>query len=54
MVVMNKGKVEEMGDSDQIYNQPKTDYTRKLISAIPKGELDDIRASMNRKIKVQA
>ncbi|MBI3511125.1 MAG: ABC transporter ATP-binding protein [Bacteroidetes bacterium] len=49
MVVMNNGKIEEMGDADQIYNQPATEYTQKLIAAIPKGELDDIRASMSRK-----
>ena len=36
MVVMNKGKIEEMGDADDIYNNPKTEYTKKLISAIPK------------------
>jgi peptide/nickel transport system ATP-binding protein len=48
MVVMNKGKIEEMGDSDEIYANPKTDYTRKLISAIPKGDLEDIKASINR------
>jgi peptide/nickel transport system ATP-binding protein len=39
MVVMNQGKIEEMGDADEIYNHPKTEYTRKLISAIPKGEI---------------
>jgi peptide/nickel transport system ATP-binding protein len=49
MVVMNDGKIEEMGDADMIYNDPKTEYTQKLINAIPKGELDDIRASMSRK-----
>jgi peptide/nickel transport system ATP-binding protein len=49
MVVMNEGKIEEMGDADDIYNDPKTAYTQKLINAIPKGELDDIRASMSRK-----
>ncbi|MFL5752391.1 MAG: ABC transporter ATP-binding protein [Bacteroidia bacterium] len=49
MVVMNKGKIEEMGDADQIYNNPKTDYTRKLISSIPKGQLEDIRASIQEK-----
>jgi len=48
MVVMNKGKIEEMGDSDEIYSNPKTEYTRKLISAIPKGDLEDIKASINR------
>ena len=37
MVVMNKGKIEEMGFSDDIYNNPKKEYTQKLIEAIPKG-----------------
>ncbi|HTL81853.1 MAG TPA: ATP-binding cassette domain-containing protein, partial [Bacteroidia bacterium] len=49
MIVMNAGKIEEMGDADQIYNEPATAYTQKLINAIPKGELDDIRASMSQK-----
>jgi peptide/nickel transport system ATP-binding protein len=49
MVVMNKGKVEEMGDADSIYNNPQTDYTKNLIGAIPKGQLDDIKASIERK-----
>lgn len=49
MVVMQSGKIEEMGDADAIYDNPKTEYTQKLINAIPKGELDDIRASMSRK-----
>jgi len=48
MVVMNKGKVEEMGISDDIYNNPQREYTQKLISAIPKGELDDIRRRVER------
>ncbi|MBI9040817.1 ABC transporter ATP-binding protein [Lutibacter sp.] len=37
LVVMNKGKIEEMGDSDLIYKAPKTAYAQKLIDAIPKG-----------------
>ncbi len=49
MLVMNKGKIEEMGDSDQIYSNPQTEYTKKLIGAIPKGELDDIQTSLNKK-----
>ena len=43
MVVMNKGKIEEMGASDEIYNNPQRAYTQKLINAIPKGEIEDIR-----------
>lgn len=37
LVVMNQGKIEEIADADEIYNQPKTKYTQTLISAIPKG-----------------
>jgi len=37
MIVMNKkGKIEQYGECDAIYNDPKTDYTRSLIEAIPK------------------
>lgn len=49
MVVMQEGKIEEMGDADAICDNPQKEYTQKLINAIPKGELDDIRASMSQK-----
>lgn len=35
MIVMNKGKVEEEGFPEIIYNSPKAAYTQKLINAIP-------------------
>ncbi|GAA4268681.1 ABC transporter ATP-binding protein [Hyunsoonleella aestuarii] len=37
LLVMNQGKVEELDDADTIYNNPKKEYTKKLIHAIPKG-----------------
>ena len=37
LVVMNKGKIEELGEADTIYEHPKKEYTQKLIGAIPKG-----------------
>jgi peptide/nickel transport system ATP-binding protein len=49
MVVMQGGRIEEMGDADAICDNPAKEYTKNLINAIPKGELDDIRASMSRK-----
>tara|TARA_Y100000589_G_scaffold75015_3_gene68553 strand:- start:10610 stop:12406 length:1797 start_codon:yes stop_codon:yes gene_type:complete len=49
MVVMQNGKVEEMGDADQIYNHPKTQYTKKLIDAIPEGKLEDIKKNLSEK-----
>ena len=35
IIVMNKGKIEETGTADAIYEKPKTDYTKRLIAAIP-------------------
>jgi peptide/nickel transport system ATP-binding protein len=43
MVVMQNGKIEEMGDADQIYLEAKTQYTRRLISAIPEGRKENIK-----------
>jgi peptide/nickel transport system ATP-binding protein len=42
MVVMNQGKIEEMGFSDEIYYNPQREYTKNLIAAIPKGRMEDI------------
>jgi len=47
MIVMNQGKIEEMGIADDIYIRPERPYTQKLISAIPKGDLEDIKARKN-------
>ena len=37
MMVMNKGKIEEMGYPEDIYHHPKSAYTQQLVNAIPKG-----------------
>ena len=37
LIVMNKGKIEEIGDADELYKSPSKSYTKKLINAIPKG-----------------
>jgi peptide/nickel transport system ATP-binding protein len=37
LMVMNAGKIEEMGEADEIYANPLKGYTKKLIEAIPKG-----------------
>ena len=33
----------------QIYNSPKTEYTNRLIDAIPEGKLEDIKAHLEKK-----
>ena len=44
IAVMNAGRIVEMDTSNELYAQPKDDYTRRLIHAIPTGSLEVIRA----------
>ncbi|RMB59228.1 ABC transporter ATP-binding protein [Dokdonia sinensis] len=37
LVVMQSGKIEELGEADAIYANPQSGYTEKLIGAIPRG-----------------
>ena len=37
ILVMNKGKIEEIGNAEQVYNNPTSNYTKRLIASIPKG-----------------
>ena len=39
MLVMKEGRVVEEGLADEVYQQPKTSYTQKLIEAIPDSSL---------------
>lgn len=36
IMVMNKGKIEEQGLSEEVYSNPKSAYTQRLIASIPK------------------
>ena len=49
IIVMKDGKIEEEGLADEIYANPKTEYTRSLINSIPKGRIEDIRGSQESK-----
>jgi peptide/nickel transport system ATP-binding protein len=49
ILVMNRGRIEEINTSDQLYRSPQSDYTRQLISAIPIGNLDRIRDQQTRR-----
>src|ERR671932_351980 len=49
IMVMNQGRIEEIGTADSIYNNPQRDYTRQLIQAIPDSNLEDIQARQLRR-----
>jgi len=38
-LVMEKGRIVESGDVEQVYLHPQTEYTRSLLAAIPGGDL---------------
>jgi oligopeptide transport system ATP-binding protein len=35
IAVMNKGKIVETGDAEQVYKNPQDEYTRALLAAVP-------------------
>lgn len=35
VVVMFNGKIQELNESDELFNNPQNDYTKKLIAALP-------------------
>jgi peptide/nickel transport system ATP-binding protein len=37
MMVMKNGEIQEMGEADEVFLNPKSEYTRVLLDAIPKG-----------------
>jgi peptide/nickel transport system ATP-binding protein len=37
IIVMNKGKIEETGSAEEVYQHPRSPYTKKLLASIPKG-----------------
>ena len=43
MAVMNDGKIVEFGPSENIYAHPREDYTRRLIDATPKDDIERIK-----------
>jgi peptide/nickel transport system ATP-binding protein len=43
ILVMNRGQIVEEGTAESIYQQPKQEYTQKLIAAIPTGSPERVR-----------
>ena len=43
VVVMNRGKIVEQGVTDDVLRRPSDPYTRALVDAIPRFELENVR-----------
>jgi peptide/nickel transport system ATP-binding protein len=49
IMVMNRGKIEEIGPAEKIYREPSKDYTRQLIASIPTGTLERIQQQQEKR-----
>jgi peptide/nickel transport system ATP-binding protein len=54
MAVMQNGRIIEFGPSETIYSRPHQDYTRRLIDATPKDDLELIRKRVAEREKARA
>ena len=54
MAVMNGGKFVEYGPSESIYANPKREYTKRLISSIPRDSIDQIELRQQQRIDAQS
>ncbi|NDK54847.1 ABC transporter ATP-binding protein [Pontibacter fetidus] len=54
ILVMSKGQIVESGTPQQLYLNPKEEYTRTLINAIPKGEVEDIMQAQQKREMMKA
>ena len=53
MAVMNAGKFVEYGPSESIYEAPKMEYTRRLISSIPRDSISQIEMRQAQRLSAQ-
>lgn len=54
ILVMNQGKIEEIGPAEFIYRQPEKEYTRQLIASIPVGSLERIQQRERAKLQIRS
>ena len=47
IMVMNQGRIEEIGPAEAVYNSPQKPYTQQLIAAIPDADIDSMRQAVS-------
>ncbi len=52
IMVMNAGRVEEIGPAEEIYRRPRREYTQQLIAAIPDGSIERIQTLQKERMAV--
>jgi peptide/nickel transport system ATP-binding protein len=50
IAVMNRGQIVELGPAEEVYTNPREDYTKALLSAVP---IPDPRKMKERKLERQ-
>jgi peptide/nickel transport system ATP-binding protein len=53
IAVMKDGRIVEAGIAEEVYRSPREAYTRRLIEAVPKSDLESIRARREQRIAAQ-
>ncbi|RKS08247.1 peptide/nickel transport system ATP-binding protein [Nocardiopsis sp. Huas11] len=53
VAVMRRGEVVEMGDSDSVYESPRSEYTRQLLTAAPLLDPDEARRLRAERVRVR-
>ena len=54
VMVMYFGEAVEYGTRDEVFSDPKHEYTRTLFAATPKADVESIRARMAKKVATKA
>ncbi|MCY9784136.1 ABC transporter ATP-binding protein [Nocardiopsis sp. EMB25] len=53
VAVMRKGEIVEMGDSDSVYEDPRSEYTRQLLAAAPVLDADEARRHRAERLRLR-
>ena len=54
VAVMRKGEIVEMRTSDEVYEDPRDDYTKSLLNAAPLLDPDEARANRAERVRLRA